>query len=359
MSASDDSRRVRRVLVVDDSDLMRSLISGYIMDNEDFEVVGVAATGYEAIRLMHELDPDIVSLDLEMPDLGGLDTLGYIMSESPRPVVIVSSQTQAMTDPGLSAMLYGAIDFVPKPVSDTADETAIFKLRLTQALRSAATAKLLKIPERLMLAKRKTHPRQTEGRPARSIVAIAASTGGPRALSEVIPLLPEGLQPAVLIVQHMPPMFTAALARRLDGLCALDVREAADGDWVMEGTVYLAPGGWHLTVERVGDGARFRLLTTPTVWGVRPAADVLFASVARTFGPASISVVLTGMGRDGADGTRAIHAVGGWTIAQDEDSAVIPSMPRAAAEHAHEVVPLQDVAAHIVERSALLASRSG
>jgi two-component system, chemotaxis family, protein-glutamate methylesterase/glutaminase len=189
-------------------------------------------------------------------------------------------------------------------------------------------------------------------RPARCAVAIAASTGGPRALSQLIPKLDANLPAAVFVAQHMPPIFTAALARRLHGMSALRVVEAEDGARVAEGVVYIAPGGQHLEIARGNGGVVIRLSTTPAVWGVRPAADIMFPSIARAYGRAAIGVVLTGMGRDGSEGMRLIRQAGGSTIVQDEASSVIPSMPRAAAAYADAVLPLGDIAAAISERAA-------
>jgi two-component system, chemotaxis family, protein-glutamate methylesterase/glutaminase len=189
-------------------------------------------------------------------------------------------------------------------------------------------------------------------RPARCVVTVAASTGGPGALAQLIPQLAVDLPAAVLIVQHMPPMFTAALARRLHGLSPLEVVEADDGMRIAEGVVYVAPGGRHMDVRREEGGVMIRLSDAPVVWGVRPAADVLFPAASRAFGRATIGVVLTGMGRDGAEGLRAIRAAGGWAVAQDEESSIIPSMPRAAAAHADVVLPLSEIAAEITLRAA-------
>lgn len=356
-----DARPRRTVLVADDSDLMRSLLVQYIGQIGGFDIAGEAATGYQVIRQVHETNPDIITLDLDMPDLNGLDALGYIMSEAPRPVVIVSSHTQAMADPALSAMLQGAVEFVPKPVSQSAEEVHSFQRRLGAALNAAAMARILRLPDRLQRARERVEREQRTGtdRQARCAVAIAASTGGPRALSVIVPFLPADLPAAVFIVQHMPALFTAALAKRLQETSVIEVREAAHGDDVREGVVYLAPGGLHLELERGPDGPRIQLTDTPSVWGVRPAADVMFPAVARIFGPASTGVVLTGMGRDGAEGLRALREVGGCTIAQDEATSVIASMPRAAATHADIVLPLNDITSEIVTRTlARLQSRS-
>lgn len=359
MSFSETPRRSRRVLIADDSEVMRAMLSEYVNENGEFEVVGAAATGYQAIRLLHDLDPDIVTLDLEMPDLGGVEVLGYIMSEAPRPVVIVSAQTEAMADPALTAMAYGAVEFVAKPGSNAAAEVDAFRRRLRMALHAATTARLLNLPSRL-LPTRPTAAPPAVGRAARCAVAIAASTGGPRALADIVPALPADLAAAVIVVQHMPALFTAALARRLNEMSKLPVREAEHGMSVRHGCVYVAPGGYHLMVEPAPDGPRMVLTSTPAVWGVRPAADVLFPSIARTFGPGSVGVVLTGMGRDGAEGLRALREVGGWAIAQDEATSVIGSMPRAAAEHANVVLPLGDIGAEITARATSQAQlRSG
>lgn len=344
MSYSERTRAARTVLIVDDSEMVRALLREYAEAMGQFEVVGEAATGYQAIRLVHELDPGIVTLDLQMPDLGGIDALGYIMSEAPRPVVIVSSDSEAVTDPALQALMVSGVEFVPKSASEDGADVALFRDRFVRALHAASTARLLNIPGRMRLA-RPVPPPEDGAAPARAAVAVAASTGGPRALAELIPLLPADLDAAVLVVQHMPPIFTAALAGRLDALGPLPVREAADGVVLRQGTVYIAPGGAHLDLERRDSGVTVRLTDAEPVWGVRPAADVMFAAVARTFGPASAGVVLTGMGRDGTDGLRSLREAGGATFAQDEASCVIPSMPRSAAPHAQAVLTVAGIAA--------------
>jgi two-component system, chemotaxis family, protein-glutamate methylesterase/glutaminase len=349
MSSSERRRAPRRVLVVDDSELMRRLLTQQITALDGFTVVGEAATGHEAIRLVHELDPDLLTLDLVMPELGGLDVIRYIMAESPRPVVVVSAHTRAMAAPVMNAIEYGAVEFVAKPATQGSDDVRWFQLLLAAALRAAAAARLLNLHGRLLRPRTRREPEPLDRR-ARMGVAIAASTGGPGALATIVPQLPADLDAAVFIVQHMPPHFTAALARRLHGMSALEVTEAEHDMIAMAGVAYVARGGQHLEVVRETTGIRIRLTDSPAVWGVRPAADVTLPSVARTFGPSSIGVVLTGMGRDGASGLRSVRDAGGWAIAQDEESSVIASMPRAAAIYAHAVLPLDDIAANIVER---------
>jgi two-component system, chemotaxis family, protein-glutamate methylesterase/glutaminase len=349
MSSSERRRAKRRVLIADDSALMRTLLIEQIVANPDFEVAGEARTGYEAIRLVHQLKPDVLTLDLAMPDLGGLEALHYIMSQAPLPVVIVSAQTSALADPALRALMeYGAVDIVAKPLGSSIADMQAFRQRLVQSLYLSLTARQRHQPAHRRTSYRSPHAPRTDHTQARCAVAIAASTGGPFALSEIVPRLPADLPAAILIVQHMPAIFTTYLARRLDSLSELTVCGAQEGMEIEEGTAYVAPGGMHLDLERRDGKVHVRLTDGPALWGVRPAADVLFHGVARTFGPASVGVVLTGMGRDGADGARAIAAVGGATLVQDEGSCVVPSMPRAAAPFSDAVVPLDDIAARIV-----------
>jgi len=351
MSSSDGTPRGpgRRatVLVVEDDPVTRRIVVDLVQASGRFRVVGEARTGYEAIRLVHEREPDLVSLDLELPELGGLETLGYIMSEAPRPVVVLSAHTAPELT--FQALDFGAVDFVPKPAPDALRTVDELRDRLLEALDAAAQARLanlaFRIPGRGRAARRA--PAQA-GLPA-CAVAIAASTGGPRALADLLAALPEDLPAAVLVVQHMPARFTASLAARLDAVSPLPVAEAVGGEVIRPGRVYLAPGGVHLGLDRSRQGVAIRLEETRPVWGVRPAADVLFRAVASHFGPRSLGVVLTGMGRDGAAGLRAIREVGGWTIAQDRDTSVIFGMPAAAAPFAREVLPLNRIADAITE----------
>lgn len=344
---SSDGRR-RTVLVVDDSALMRTVISDVVGEFEEFTVIGAARDGLDALAKVHALDPDIVTLDITMPGLDGIGVLGYIMSESPRPVVMLSgAESSGDVDLTLRALELGAVDFVRKPRAAGARQVTEVRERLLEALRAAAVVNLRGVP---MLARRspavKHGPRGTAG--ARAALAIASSTGGPRALADVIPALPADLDAAVLVVQHMPRGFTAGLARRLDELSPLAVTEALDGERVLPNHVYLAPGGRHMMVEAAADGARVRLDDGATLWGVKPAADPLFASVARTFGAAAVGIVLTGMGRDGSAGLVALRAAGAGAVVQDRASSTIYGMPLAALEAAGAdvVAPLGEVATH-------------
>ncbi len=327
--------------------MMRALIRDVIAGSDEFAVAGEAATGYEAIRQVHDAAPDLVALDLRMPDLDGLEALGYIMSEAPRPVIIVTA-LEAGGEDVLRALDYGAVELVMKPSVAGAERQ--FADRLTRALRAAAMARLTNLrfkPPR----ERRRRPRPgivRERRAAHAAVAIAASTGGPRALMEIVPPLPGDLPAAVLIAQHMPALFTASLAERLHAASELEVAEAEDGEPLRPGRVYLAPGGRHLEAARGPDGPAARVHAEPPVNGVRPSGDVLLASVARVFGPRAVGLVLTGMGRDGAEGLRAVREVGGATFAQDRTTSVIYGMPAAAASHASSIAPLGEIGPAIV-----------
>jgi two-component system chemotaxis response regulator CheB len=310
---------------------MRRMTSQIIDDSGEFVVAGTARNGYDALKQIHAMDPDIVTLDVDMPELDGLSALGYIMSETPRAVVMLSAgTTNSGQEATLRALELGAVDFVMKPSGSISLDLPLIAQRLLEALRAAAAANLAGL--RML-------PRTPyDGAPARiepvaratSAVVIASSTGGPRALSAIVPHLPRALPAAVLIVQHMPAGFTRSLAQRLDAISPLRVDEAEDGDRIVHGRVYIAPGGFHMTVKDDGNGPCIALDTTPPLWGVRPAADKLFKSAAGVFGGSTVAAVLTGMGRDGAEGTRAIREAGGRAVLQDRDTATIFGMPQAA-----------------------------
>ncbi len=319
------------VLVVDDSAFFRRLVSELVGGSGEFRVVGTASNGRQALEQVHALAPDIVTMDLQMPELGGLDAIGYIMSESPRPVVVVSSHAGHGSTAAIRALELGAVELVLKDDGDGRVSALRIAPRLISALRAAAASDVRRVP--VLARPRSSGPSGVLPRPegeARRCLAIAASTGGPRALAELVPGIPVGLEGAVLIVQHMPPGFTRSLADRLNGLSALRVVEAEEGMPVRSDTAYVAPGDYHMRVHPRPKGLCLKLDQEPTVWGVRPAADPLFHSVARAFGPAAVGVVLTGLGHDGAAGLLAIHNAGGVGIAQDRDTSTVYGMPGAA-----------------------------
>jgi two-component system chemotaxis response regulator CheB len=326
------TQKIPTVLVVDDSAFMRKLITEIVELDGTFKVVGSAVDGVEALEKIRALNPDIVTLDIEMPRLDGLETLDQIMTEMPRPVVMLSAAgSEKGNEMTLRALERGAVEFVRKPSGPISIDLVSVRADLIAALRAAMSMNLagVKTPSR---AAERVHvqPPAEQPPPAMRIVCIAASTGGPRALGEIIPHLARGLGAAVLIVQHMPRDFTRSLANRLDALSQLRVREAENRDPVLEDQVYVAPGGRHMTVTGVPGEARLRLDSSAAVWGVRPAADPLFTSVAETFGPAGIGVVLTGMGRDGAEGLRRLRGAGGIGVVQDRNSSIIYGMPQVA-----------------------------
>jgi two-component system chemotaxis response regulator CheB len=339
------------VLVVDDSSFMRRLIREILDASDEFTVVGTARNGIDALRQIRALDPDIVTLDVEMPELDGLQTLGKIMNESPRAVVMLSGATTPHgVDLTVLALELGAVDFVRKPSGPISLDLQLVSQRLLAALRAAKQANLGGTPARAPKTQRGASAQPEPGRLGASrAIGLATSTGGPRALAEVVPNLPADLDAAVLIVQHMPSGFTRSLAQRLDSISPLSVTEATDGESVVAGHVYLAPGGRHMRV--VGDAGvtRIALSDDAAIWGVRPAADPLFRSLAQLFGSACVCGVLTGMGRDGADGLRAVRENGGRTVVQDRDSSTIYGMPHAALPYADRVASLDDMAHTITE----------
>lgn len=336
----------RRVLVVDDSAFMRRLVSDVVQSSGEFEVVGTARDGHDALRQVQTLNPDLITLDVDMPGLDGLSALTQIMREAPRPVVMLSAgTTHGGIDATLRALEAGAVDFVRKPSGAISLDLDLVRDQLLQALRGAAHAQwrpsqpdtrrstVMSSPLPQLASAVATAHRATggaSGQAPRLVVAIAASTGGPAALARVIPQLPNWSDVAVVVVQHMPAGFTASFAQRLGAASRLRVAEAVADEPLRAGHVYIAPGGWHLRVRGPREQPRVALHDDAPLWGVRPAADHLFASVAEVYGPQALGVVMTGMGRDGAKGLVAMHEAGAQVMVQDAATCIIPGMPEAA-----------------------------
>lgn len=345
------------VLVVDDSPLVRRVIADLLVASGEFRLAGEAADGMDAIRKVHALSPDLVTLDVVMPGLDGLQALGYIMSETPRPVVMLTAAEDPRGgDLTLRALELGAVDFVRKPAPDEGLAPGALAGRLLEALRGARRVNLgaAGVLARPVSASRRAAPVPAA---ATRVVAIAASTGGPRALAELIPALPPELGAAVIVAQHMPAGFTRSLADRLDRRSALPVTEAAHGEPLHENRVYVAPGGRHLCLA--DDGRSLAVLDGAPLLGVHPSADLLLGSVARHFARAAVGVILTGMGRDGAEGLRRLRAVGGRGVVQDEATCTVYGMPRAALREAGSdvVAPLGGLAEAIVTTLASMGPR--
>jgi len=350
---TDASAKTTSVLVVDDSAFMRKLIAELVESTGAFKVIGTANDGVEALQKIRALKPDIVTLDIEMPRLNGLQALEQIMAEMPRPVVMLSAAGSDLgNEMTLRALERGALEFVRKPSGPVSIDLSSVRQQLLSAL-DAAKAMNMGGVRQVAVSPSESAEEAARKSPdsASRVVAIASSTGGPRALAEIIPNLPENLGAAVVIVQHMPREFTRLLSDRLGTMSELWVGEAIDGKTLRENRVYVAPGGYHMTVQGEPGNATIRLDTAAPMWGVRPAADPLFFSAAESFGPAAIGVVLTGMGRDGAEGLRRIREAGGTAIIQDRESSIIYGMPQAAlaAAGADRIAALTDIAPLIGE----------
>ncbi len=327
-----------RVLVVDDSAFMRRLLTDLLESSGQIQVVGFARNGIDAVAKNQRLLPDVITLDIEMPEMDGLTALSELMRTRPVPVVMLSSLTQSGARETIEALSRGAIDFVGKPGSPQEVLASDLRQEIVDKVLQAAQVEVTKLtpftppsitaPAALQPPASR-RPSKSIGGEALRLVAIGTSTGGPRALHEVMGQLQPDGKTAYLIVQHMPKGFTRSLAERLDSISELTVNEATEGP-VEPDHAYIAPGDYHMTVQLVNGQPHLRLTQTPPVNGHRPAVDVLFDSLAVKPGLCQVAVILTGMGSDGAKGIAALKAAGAYTIAEDASTAVIFGMPRAA-----------------------------
>jgi two-component system chemotaxis response regulator CheB len=340
-----------RVLVVDDSALMRKLIPAVLARDPSIEVVGTAMDGDFALKKIEELKPDVVTLDLEMPRMDGMETLRLIMRRAPLPVILFSTHTVAGATATLKALALGAVDFLPKPKEASRGHLELIADQLIAKIKVAKRAIGRKLPPATV--SEDVPPRNKAARkplPPRRVVAIGISTGGPNALQYILPQIPNDFASSILIIQHMPEGFTEMFAKRLDDCCALEVHEARSGDLLLAGRVLICPGNRHMMVRRMPKGDVVILSDGPPVNGHRPSVDVLFHSLAQEFGVMAAGILMTGMGEDGADGLRAIQAVGGMTVAQSEESCVVSGMPKAAISkgYANKVIGLDGMGAYLV-----------
>lgn len=358
MSSSNNADPSTTVLVVDDSTFMRRMISDMISRFPGYEVIGTAGDGKEALSAIERLDPDLVTLDIEMPRLDGFGVLERVMASVPRRFVVLSAYTAEGSRSALRALDLGAVELVAKPSGPISFDVGLVESKLYQALEAAREADIAALLRQRSIER--ATPVRAPDLAGDGVVAIAASTGGPRALNYIVSSLPADLGAAVLVVQHMPPGFTATLAARLDEMAPLSVAEARGGEIIVPNHVWLAPGDFHMRVRGDERSARIVLDQRALIWGTRPAADALFTSLADTFGRHTVGVVLTGMGRDGSAGLAAIRAAGGRTLAQDRESCVVYGMPARAVESGavERSVPLSALPAAIVDSLASL-SRGG
>lgn len=356
-------RRVR-VLIVDDSMFMRGAIAKTLNASGQFEVVGQAKDGDEALKRVLELSPDVLTMDFNMPGMNGAEAVRAIMKRKPTPVVMFSAHTRQGAKETFDALAAGAVDFVTKPAGEVSADLSKVQEELTRKLLAAAGAKVRAVtsiapptpvtkppsaPKPTPVAKTPVPipaPPPSFSGALPKLCVIAVSTGGPVALSHVLPLLPADTRFAIVVVQHMPAHFTATLAERLDASSALTVREAAAGDRPRPGTVLIAPGDRHVEFD---DRGGVVLSDAPPMHGCRPAADVTMISAARIYGRRTIGVIMTGMGRDGTAGALAIRRVDGRTLAQDEETSVIYGMPKSAIDAGaiEEIAPLDEIAARL------------
>lgn len=343
-----------QVVIVDDSALIRALLKEIINQQRDMEVIGAAPDPLVAREMIRTLNPDVITLDVEMPKMDGLDFLEKLMRLRPMPVLMISTHTDKGSDATLRALELGAIDFVPKPKIDIQHSMKEYADEITAKIRMAAKARIHGLSNMHILAPSKSTattlpPMLNKVASSEKILLIGSSTGGTEALKELLAKLPQNC-PGILIAQHMPEGFTRTFAARLDGLCQISVKEAEHGDRIQPGHAYLAPGHSHLMLGHVGSQYICELSTAEPVNRHRPSVDVLFRSAANHAGKNAVGVILTGMGKDGAAGMKEMHDAGAYTFAQDEASCVVFGMPKEAIARGgvDDIVPLKDMSSAIL-----------
>lgn len=341
-----------RVLIVDDSVFMRSMLKSALDGAPGIEVVGTAMNGQDGLKKIASLKPDVVTLDVEMPGLSGLEVLERVMKDGPLPIVMVSTKTQKGAQATLDALRLGAVDYVAKPLGEKSASLQSFRTKVQRAVEAAAQSNRKTLGRNLVAV---PTSQGVEDFPDSTVVAIGISAGGPATLHEMVPAFPEQFPP-IVITQHMPADFTGPFATRLDAVARVTVREAEDGQPLMPGELLIAPGNKHLRVVKKGRKLVAGLDNGPKVSGFRPSVDVLFESVASTVGSMAIGVIMTGMGCDGSVGVRLLKKHDATTIAQDQATSIVYGMPKAAFDTGciDSVVPLQQIPNEIIKGIKLL-----
>lgn len=343
-----------KILIVDDSPFIRKILMDILKADDEMLVVGEARNGKEALEKIPLLKPDLITLDVEMPVMDGITTLENIVKNHNIPVIMVSNLTQEDAALTLKALEKGAIDFIPKPKNIFNFSGEKIKLEMINKIKIAAKSNKIHIgPINKSIIKSITLDsaiNKVNEENFEYIVAIGTSTGGPRALQEVLPLLPENINGSIVVVQHMPAKFTKSLADRLNTICKIKVKEGEEGDRLRKGHCYIAPGDFHMEVVRRKSDYFIQLNKKPAIKGLRPSVDVLMESVAKLDGLNKMGVIMTGMGSDGSNGIVQIKKAKGFTIAQDQDSSVVFGMPKSAigTKHIDKIVPLYSIAHEII-----------
>lgn len=349
-----------KVLVADDSAFMRKIIRDIINSEIDMEVVDTARDGLDAIDKIKKLRPNLVTLDVEMPNMNGLEALKHIMQKTPTKVIMVSSLTDKNAATTIECLQLGAVDFIQKPSGSISLDFAQVKDELIEKIRSAVNVRVDRLMPKQMTTTSKPNPPtaskavkenccKLKRSSASKLLLIASSTGGPRSLEKVIPLLPEKIGCPGIVVQHMPPGFTKSLADRLNKSSKLKVKEASNGELLEDNTIYIAPGNYHLGLKKESNRVKLYLDSSERINGVRPAADFTFKTAVELYGGNIVCVVLTGMGKDGAEGAKLIKQKGGVVIAESRESCVVYGMPKAVVENGSSDFVLEntDIAAKL------------
>lgn len=355
-----------KVLIIDDSAFMRKLITDFLSEDSRIEVIGTARNGEEGLKKIEQYKPDVVTLDIEMPVMNGLDCLKQIMQRFPVPVIMLSSTTKVNADNTILAMRYGAFDFIAKPSGPISLDLVKIKQELIEKIKAANAANIKELAS-TSINNKKSVKKQIEYSNIEleskqriimqkdhipSIICIGTSTGGPMALQKVVEKLPKEINAIILIVQHMPAKFTKSLANRLNQLSEISVKEAEDGEKLKKGVAYIAPGGYHLSVDHKNHGLTALITETPPVNGHRPSVDVLFESISQVIGYSKVAVIMTGMGSDGAKGVQLLKIDASVkVIAESEETAIVYGMPKAAisTKLVDEVKPINKIAETILK----------